>query len=125
MNSRAVKIPTPWCRSIAIRCLIVIPTWCGGITRSWARTNRLMVLGNLVFSSANWLWLTVILLSLALILLGWSYWRAGSAPLRWTCLVLKLLGFAALAVCLLEPLWSGQRARPGANIFAVVADNSA
>jgi uncharacterized membrane protein len=93
--------------------------------RSWARTNRLMVLGNLVFSSANWLWLTVILLSLALILLGWSYWRAGSAPLRWTCLLLKLLGFAALAVCLLEPLWSGQRARPGANIFAVVADNSA
>jgi uncharacterized membrane protein len=37
---------------------------------------------------------------------------------------LKLLGVCALAACLLEPLWSGQRARPGANLFAIVADNS-
>src|SRR5205814_7041171 len=28
------------------------------------------------------------------------------------------------AVCLLDPLWSGQRARPGANLFVVMADNS-
>jgi uncharacterized membrane protein len=34
------------------------------------------------------------------------------------------LGLAALAACLLEPLWSTQRARTGANLFAVVADNS-
>src|SRR5205807_10652176 len=26
--------------------------------------------------------------------------------------------------CLLGPLWSGQRARPGANLMAIVADNS-
>ena len=38
--------------------------------------------------------------------------------------MLKALGFAALALCLLEPLWSGQRARPGANLFSIVADNS-
>jgi uncharacterized membrane protein len=37
---------------------------------------------------------------------------------------LKVLGLAALLTCLLEPLWSGQRARPGANLFAIVADNS-
>ena len=30
----------------------------------------------------------------------------------------------ALSLCLLEPLWSGQRARPGTNLMAVVADNS-
>ncbi len=35
-----------------------------------------------------------------------------------------MFGVAALAFCLLEPLWSGQRARPGANLFAIVADNS-
>jgi uncharacterized membrane protein len=40
------------------------------------------------------------------------------------CVTLKLLGFLALLICLLEPLWSGQRARPGANYFAVLADNS-
>jgi len=40
------------------------------------------------------------------------------------CALLKFLGVATLALCLLEPLWSGQRARPGANLFAIVADNS-
>src|SRR5207237_5199446 len=27
-------------------------------------------------------------------------------------------------LCWLEPMWSGQHARPGANLFAIVADNS-
>ena len=27
-------------------------------------------------------------------------------------------------MCLLEPLWVSQRARPGANVFALIADNS-
>ncbi len=37
---------------------------------------------------------------------------------------LKMLGFTALAACLLEPMWSGQRAKPGENLFAILADNS-
>jgi uncharacterized membrane protein len=82
-----------------------------------------MLAANLVFSAWNWAWIAGGILALALGLLIWSY-RSGPASLRWTCLTLKLLGFAALALCLLEPLWSGQHARPGANIFAVVADNS-
>ena len=45
-------------------------------------------------------------------------------PLRWACFALKVVGLAALALCLLEPLWLGQRARPGGNLFAVLADNS-
>jgi uncharacterized membrane protein len=40
------------------------------------------------------------------------------------CGLLKLAGVTALAACLLEPLWVSQRARPGANVFAIVADNS-
>src|SRR5207302_7820684 len=84
-----------------------------------------MLFANLVFSGRDWLWLTASVLAVALVLLIWSYWRAGAAPVRWTCLLLKILGFAALALCLLEPLWSTQRARPGANLFAIVADNSA
>jgi hypothetical protein len=35
-----------------------------------------------------------------------------------------LLGLLALAACLLEPLWSRERAKPGANYFALLADNS-
>lgn len=43
---------------------------------------------------------------------------------RWLAAILKGIALAALALCLLEPLWSGQRARPGANLFAILADNS-
>jgi uncharacterized membrane protein len=61
----------------------------------------------------------------ALILVLWSYVRSsGPAPLRVGCAVLKFLGFAALLLCLLEPMWSRERAKPGANVFAVIADNS-
>jgi len=50
-----------------------------------------------------------------------------NAAERWVSVVcgsLKLAGVAALASCLLEPLWVSQRVRPGANVFALVADNS-
>jgi uncharacterized membrane protein len=39
-------------------------------------------------------------------------------------LALKSLGLAGLALCLVEPLLSGTRARRGANMFAIVVDNS-
>lgn len=58
-------------------------------------------------------------------LLLWSYSKGTvNRGLRSVCLLLKLCGITLLAACLLEPLWSGQRARPGANYFAVIADNS-
>jgi uncharacterized membrane protein len=78
----------------------------------------------LVLSHPHWLWLVGLTLLLAVALLAWSYRAAPAGPIRWTCLGLKILGLAALLTCLLEPLWSGQRARPGANLFAIVADNS-
>jgi len=37
---------------------------------------------------------------------------------------LKLLAVGVLALCLVEPLWSGRRVKSGANLFLVVADNS-
>ena len=45
-------------------------------------------------------------------------------PSSSTCATLKTLGLAGLALCLVEPLLSGTRARRGANMFAIVADNS-
>ena len=83
-----------------------------------------MSLATLIFSGWNWLWLAAGVLAVAFLLLIWSY-RAGQAgSVRWVCIGLKLLGVIALALCLLEPLWSGQRVRPGANLMAIVADNS-
>src|SRR5260221_12675225 len=82
-----------------------------------------MSLAALIFSGWNWLWPALALSGLTLVFLFWSYRGAGGA-VRWVCLGLKMLGVGALAFCLLEPLWSGQRARPGSNLFAIIADNS-
>lgn len=79
---------------------------------------------SLTFSAWNWLWPAVVFVGLAALVLTWSYRGSAGHPLRWVCLALKALGIVALALCLLEPLWLGQRARPGANLFAVLADNS-
>src|SRR5712691_5311266 len=83
-----------------------------------------MLLATLLFSGRNWLWPAAAGLGAALLLLVWSYRGSSRGAVGWVCLGLKLLGVAALATCLLEPLWSGQRARPGANLMAIVADNS-
>lgn len=78
----------------------------------------------LTFAGWSWLGPALGVSLLALTILAWSYRSRGPLGIRLACLVLKLLGIAALALCLLEPLRTGQRARPGANLFAVVADNS-
>ncbi len=79
---------------------------------------------SLTFSGWNWLWPAVAFIAIAALVLAWSYRASAGQPLRWLCLTLKIVGLVALALCLLEPLWLGQRARPGVNLFAVVADNS-
>src|SRR5438045_3165568 len=78
----------------------------------------------LIFSGWNSLWLAAGALLLGAMFSAWSYRAAPAGAARWLCFTLKTLGLVALAFCLLEPLWSGQRARPGANLFAIVADNS-
>ncbi|HEY5911592.1 MAG TPA: glutamine amidotransferase [Verrucomicrobiae bacterium] len=83
-----------------------------------------MLVATLTFSARDWLWPAGVALAFALFLVWWSYRRASASPLRWLCAGLKVAGTWALGLCLLEPLWSGHRAQPGANIFAVVADNS-
>lgn len=83
-----------------------------------------MPAATIVLSNPHWLWLAILTLLLAFGLLVWSYRSAPVGWIRWPCLALKILGLAALVTCLLEPLWSGQHARPGANLFATVADNS-
>lgn len=82
-------------------------------------------MATLLFSGRNWLWPGLAFFILALLILLWGYWRTSVArgP-RAAAYFLKTLGFGALILCLLEPLWSGNRARPGANLFAILADNS-
>ena len=78
-----------------------------------------------LISGRDWLIPGAVFLGVVLLLLIWSYGRApAGGGWRVLCLMLKLLGVLALAACLLEPLWSRERARPGANYFALLADNS-
>jgi uncharacterized membrane protein len=79
----------------------------------------------IVLSGREWLLPAGAFLFVALLLLVWTYLSAhADRKLRTACALLKLLGLAALLACLLDPLWSSQRAKPGANFLAIVADNS-
>jgi len=83
-----------------------------------------MLLATLTFSAQDWFWPAVVLALVLLFAVIWSYFRVAGSRVRWLCAGLKTLGIAALVFCLLDPLRSGERARPGANVFAIVADNS-
>ena len=92
--------------------------------RGWDASSEVMF-GSILISGRDWLLPATGFLVVSIVLLLWTYLRAPADKfLRSCCALLKLLGIAALVACLLEPLWSGQRAKPGANYFAVVADNS-
>jgi uncharacterized membrane protein len=82
-------------------------------------------MSRVLWGAPEWVIPAIVIASLALAILAWSYLRAGgSAGVRLTAAMLKALGIAALAVCLAEPLVSGARPRPGANLFVLLADNS-
>lgn len=82
-------------------------------------------LAAIVISGREWVLPAAGFLFVAILLLVWTYRRAhADKKIRTACAFLKLLGLAALLACLLDPLWSSQRARPGANFLAIVADNS-
>ena len=79
----------------------------------------------LIWGAGDWLLIAAAIVAVLLLLLLWGYWRAGtSRGVRLLAGTLKALGILILAACLLEPLISGTRARPGANVFVLLADNS-
>ncbi|UCG58662.1 MAG: hypothetical protein JSU70_03940 [Phycisphaerales bacterium] len=83
-------------------------------------------LGLITIPMSHWILPAGVLLAVALALLVWSYRRsAPSGSAHRIAFVLKLLGVLFLALCLVEPLWIGKRAKSGANLFVVAADNSA
>jgi len=83
------------------------------------------LIGSITIPKTDWVWICAGLLVILFALLLWTYRRAHAInPGNKTAFFLKLLGILILALCLLEPLWSGKRARPGANLFVIMADNS-
>jgi uncharacterized membrane protein len=83
------------------------------------------MLAAVIISGRDWLLPVVVYLAVALGVVAWSYSRdSGHGVVRAICAALKLVGLLTLGAVVLEPLWSGERARPGANLFVVLADNS-
>lgn len=79
----------------------------------------------IVWAAPQWIVPAVLLAMCGAGVALWSYWHAGaSLPVRIAAALLKITGIVALATCLIEPLYSGIRPRPGANILVMLADNS-
>ncbi len=79
----------------------------------------------IVFSARGWMFPVLAVMMVLALALVWAGSRgAAGRNVRLGCGLLKLAGLLTLALCLLEPMRVGQRARPGANIFAVLADQS-
>ncbi|MGH7199150.1 MAG: glutamine amidotransferase, partial [Planctomycetaceae bacterium] len=85
-----------------------------------------MIFSALLIGDRAWLWPAVVITCAVLAALWWAYRRVGlAARVRTAAMLLKAAGLVLLAACLVDPLWSGTRARPGANLVLVLADNSA
>jgi uncharacterized membrane protein len=79
----------------------------------------------IVFSAHGWMFPVLALLILLAAALVWAGHRSAvERRIRIGCGLLKLAGVLTLALCLLEPTQLGQRARPGANVFALMVDDS-
>lgn len=82
-------------------------------------------IASLVFSNSDWLWPAVIFAGLGLVFLVVGYARS---PLRGAArffgFLFKLTGLVLLALSLLEPMWTGESPKKGANDLVVLADNS-
>ncbi|MBX3442008.1 MAG: hypothetical protein KF774_06355 [Planctomyces sp.] len=84
-----------------------------------------MILADLLLGSRQWAPWAVVAMTAGLALMAWSYLRAeGPLWVRLTAAGLRAIALCALAACLVEPLWTGTRPRPGSNVFIIAADNS-
>ncbi len=83
------------------------------------------MLASLTISAREWVWPALLVFGCGFGLAVWSYSRsAASRSTRTMGLTLRAIGLAALAACLVDPMWTDTRPRPGANTFAILADNS-
>jgi uncharacterized membrane protein len=83
------------------------------------------MLATVILGNPDWLWPAGALAVSAVMLLVWCYLRSpGSAGVRIIAALLKTIAVLLLLFCLIDPLFSGRRPRPGANIFVILADDS-
>ena len=83
------------------------------------------MIGSITFINAESWWL-IVLAAVVLVPLAWYGWKP-LGPVRgksWLPLAFRILGIFFILLFLLEPNWTSERAARGANIVAVISDNS-
>src|SRR5690606_12298728 len=95
--------------------------WMNSLARPLQPTAASLLIGQ-----PGWVWIATGICVTALIVLALIYRRVGwPAKTRLLAGTFKVVGIALLALCLLEPLWSGMRAQPGENIVLLGAESAA
>lgn len=83
------------------------------------------LLGSLVWGAPQWLWPAVAIAIVLAMIVAWSYGRGQlSSSAQLAAFALKVIAIALLALCLLDPLQTGTRPRPQANLFPLLVDHS-
>ncbi len=84
-----------------------------------------MILGSLIIGAPAWIVPAVVTGAIAAVAVLICYWQAPARrSVRLVAAALKLLGIAALVLCLIEPLWSEKRPQEGSNLFVLLTDDS-
>ena len=84
-----------------------------------------MVPGDFLWGAPQWVVPAIVIAVVMAILVVWNYSQKGIvAPVRLLAMILKLAAIGLIAVCLLEPMRSGTRPRPKANMMPILVDNS-
>ncbi len=83
------------------------------------------LLADITIADPIWIWPAAgTLIAAGFVLLHTYRHTPALGSMRPLAIGLKTAGFILLAMCLIDPLWSGQSVKPGANLLAIMADNS-
>lgn len=83
------------------------------------------IFDNWVWGAPQWAGIALGVGGLLALLVIWNYFAASTIPaVGWLAAALKLVAISLLAVCLLQPMRSGTRPKPQANLFPILVDNS-
>jgi len=79
----------------------------------------------ITMAAGPWLWPVAAVCAIEAAAVVWSYRRVPQmSGAHRAAFALKVLGILLVGLCLAEPLYSGRRVEPGANVLVVAADNS-
>ena len=83
------------------------------------------MLAAITFNGGNWWWVALLAAALS-IASSYFAWKSEGRLVNGYVMgfSLRTLGILLLLLCLLDPHWTGERPAKGANIVALVADNS-